>query len=178
MRTHVFVFASAQVMAISSHKKRNSFRGRRIFGEEEQQQPEQYNSTNSSDNLENSLKLIGKCGGRNRLCQLCEGDCHADVDCADGLACFIRDSRTPSQTLPVPGCSNNPPNLFAKDFCYNMTLAPCGDVNNFVDNDNMEKSCLWVVEGGKAEKRERCGLYGHFCRQTCGYCRLRPRDIN
>lgn len=118
------------------------------------------------------LSFTGQCGMKSgRLCQVCEGDCDADIDCAEGLACFIRDSKTPSQKLPVPGCETNPKDLFAKDFCYNMTLAPCGDLTSFVDNDDNEQLCSWV--DNETEKDDRCALYGHFCRQTCGYCRTR-----
>jgi hypothetical protein len=79
-----------------------------------------------------------------------------------GLECYVRDSDTPSALLPVPGCATNPPSLIAKDFCYNSTLAPC--------KDSCDSFCQWV-----GEKKDRCLEFGgHFCRNTCGFCRPRP----
>lgn len=129
------------------------------------------------------LNFTGQCRiQRNTLgikCQLCEGDCESDADCAEGLACFIRNSNTPGQGLPVPGCDDNPKSLFAKDFCYNKTLAPCGDLSVFLDVHNNARSCEYVKYD---DMYHRCELYGHFCRETCGYCRYnetgKPRRKN
>ncbi len=135
----------------------------------------EYNNSSADIDVKpilNPLRYSGQCRTLNRLCQLCEGDCERDDHCAEGLACFIRNSKTPSQSLPVPGCGNNPKILFAKDFCYNMTLAPCGDLTSFFDNDSIEQSCEWLIED-EENKKHRCDLYGHYCRKTCGYCRTR-----
>ena len=119
------------------------------------------------------LNFTGQCRTYQRPCQICEGDCETDLDCDEGLACFIRDSKTPGEKLQVPGCSDNPRHLFAKDFCYNATLSPCQDMVSFYDNNGTSRQCPWVGEA--LYKKLRCNTYGIFCRETCGYCRVGRR---
>lgn len=148
--------------ALSLRRKRRSF---------------EINNTTIYNATEFKLNFTGQCRTYQRPCQICEGDCETDLDCAEGLACFIRDSKTPGEGLNVPGCSDNPRHLFAKDFCYNKTLSPCLDLITFDDNNGTSRQCSWV--GEEQDKRSRCDMYGHFCRQTCGYCRLgRRREYN
>lgn len=130
---------------------------------------EKANVTDFNYDAKLKLNFTGQCRLYKRPCNICEGDCETDLDCAEGLACFIRDSKTPGEGLPVPGCSNNPRHLFAKDFCYNKTLSPCLDMINFTDNHGETKNCNWVAE--EKNRTFRCEMYGHFCRDTCNYCR-------
>lgn len=120
------------------------------------------------------LNYTGQCRLYDRKCKICEGDCESDDDCDEGLSCFIRDSKTPSERIPVPGCKTNPKQLFAKDFCYNTTLAPCEDyLIHFIDSDSIQRNCSWV---SVTQYRDfRCSRYSHFCRETCGHCRIKRR---
>ena len=118
------------------------------------------------------LKFVGQCSD-NDSCGICEGDCDSDIDCDVGLSCFIRDSDTRTSAIPVPGCSGNPSGLFSKDFCYETALAPCQDVDEFIDDDGKQQDCSWVARE-RGVVFERCKFYGDYCRETCGYCRPRP----
>lgn len=126
------------------------------------------------ESVEPSLSFSGQCATyTDRKCGLCEGDCERDSDCAPGLGCFIRNSGTFSASIPVPGCSVNPPDLFAKDFCVDLALYPCKDQEGtFVTIYGFLQTCDWIKSNKNRETR-RCELYGHFCRETCGYCRTR-----
>lgn len=130
--------------------------------------------TETTTTKEPILKFMGQCGtyGR-RKCQLCEGDCERDDHCAQGLGCFIRNSGTFSATVPVPGCGTNPPSLYAKDFCIDLAKYPCQDqLSTFVTIYGYDRDCAWI-NSEPERKQRRCELYGHFCRETCGYCRTR-----
>jgi len=112
------------------------------------------------------------------MCTICQGDCDSDNDCALGLVCFVRDSNTPSDDDPVPGCDNENLDAYpAKDFCVDESVWTCKDeVDPFVDADGMERGCAWAAEGGATPgsgELSRCEIYSSYCRETCGYCRTR-----
>ena len=117
--------------------------------------------TSGHSNLDHSGKCIDLPEG---VCAACQGDCDTDDDCGDGLACFVRDSNSPSQDDPVPGCLDNPSSLYAKDFCVYESIWQCGDVEYLVV-DGMERDCSWVLAS------EKCDTYSSYCKQTCDYCR-------
>jgi hypothetical protein len=99
------------------------------------------------------------------------GDCDNDTHCAEGLVCFVRDSKTLGAYQDVPGCSSNLVNLNAKDFCVDKNLYVCADAEPFrlrPNDGNGYESCEFV-----ARDLSRCTVYGIYCRETCGYCRPR-----
>ncbi|CAB9514039.1 CLECT [Seminavis robusta] len=51
-------------------------------------------------------------------CLRCFGDCDSDLDCAEGLSCFVR---PPNDASPVPGCSGQ--GIDGLDYCYQPNLA-------------------------------------------------------
>lgn len=116
------------------------------------------------------LKVSGKCGQLGRLCGVCEGDCDDDTHCADGLVCFVRDSKTRSENIEIPGCSTNPIEFTAKDFCVDASIYQCKDSESFpvrVGSFTVSRGCEYV----QIDKTNRCVEYGRYCRSTCGYCR-------
>jgi len=135
------------------------------------------NETNSDDDSDDDfeytplpLTMVGDCHRDDNItkCGLCEGDCSVDTDCQDGLVCFIRDSDTTSASVKVPGCLNNPPELYKKDFCVDSRLYQCKDKSPFRDLDGNRRTCdEWVAQ----DVDTRCVIYGVLCRETCGYCR-------
>ena len=115
------------------------------------------------------LTFVGKCSNLGRPCGVCEGDCDDDTDCGQGLVCFVRDSLTSSQNIPVPGCNTNPRELTSKDFCVDSRLYQCEDDEFFhvkVGTFSVLRDCAYVKED-----MNRCKEYGKYCRETCGYCR-------
>jgi len=127
------------------------------------------NPTLQEDREEPPLKYSGKCSQLGRPCAMCEGDCDDDTHCGAGLVCFVRDSKTKSQHIPVPGCSTNPEHFTAKDFCVDASIYQCQDEESFevrVANFFLTRTCVYVQD----DKR-RCSEYGRYCRATCGYCR-------
>lgn len=114
------------------------------------------------------LRYLGKCNSQNlgRPCGLCEGDCDVDSDCAGDLVCYIRDSKTTSAGVPIPGCSTNPPNWRSKDFCVDPHLYQCKDVETIYVMGKPE-TCAYVQKNPIS----RCKEYGLLCRETCLYCR-------
>ncbi|VEU43564.1 unnamed protein product [Pseudo-nitzschia multistriata] len=123
---------------------------------------------------ERPLTFTGKCSQLDRKCGVCEGDCDDDTHCGEGLVCFVRDSLTSGVSDPVPGCSGNPIEWSAKDFCVDARLYECKDVDVFevrVGNFSVQRTCSFV----ELDKR-RCSEYGRLCRATCGYCRKEARE--
>lgn len=121
------------------------------------------------------LKLSGKCKDLGRKCNVCEGDCDEDSDCGDGLVCFIRDSKTKGQSEQPPGCSTNPYEWSAKDFCVDAKLYQCKDVDWIdvrVGTNSVKRTCQYVAD----DLSNRCNEFGRFCRETCGYCRTKKDD--
>jgi len=119
------------------------------------------------------LAYTGKCKNLDRKCGVCEGDCDDDTQCGEGLVCFVRDSLTSGVSDRVPGCSTNPIEWSAKDFCVDARLYECKDVESFdvrVGDFTMKRNCGYV-----AVDTRRCTEYGRLCRETCGYCRRTPR---
>ncbi len=128
-------------------------------------------STSSSTNeyVAQPLKLSGRCKELGRKCNVCEGDCDDDTDCGEGLVCFIRDSKTKGQTEQPPGCSTNPSEWTAKDFCVDARVYECKDeewISVNVGTFSMQRTCSYVKDDIR-----RCAEFGRFCRETCGYCR-------
>ena len=80
---------------------------------------------NASTTSRLPLKFTRQCRFYDRPCHICEGDCEADVDCAEGLACFFRDSGTPSQQIPVPGCNTGVRERFLLQ-CIFVTMCGLG----------------------------------------------------
>lgn len=101
------------------------------------------------------------------------GDCDDDSNCAEGLVCFVRDSKTLGAYQDVPGCSTNPVEFNAKDFCVDAAVYTCKDEEPFhlrsSDGQGLE-TCEFV-----AKDLSRCTMYGIYCRETCGYCRPQPQ---
>ena len=68
------------------------------------------------------VNYIGECGS-NYKCDLCEGDCDSDSDCAGDLICLQRDGFE-----AVPGCSGagGARDVYAKDICVDKqaSLSP------------------------------------------------------
>jgi hypothetical protein len=68
------------------------------------------------------VNYVGECGS-NYLCDLCEGDCDSDSDCAGDLICLQRDGFE-----AVPGCSGEggARDVYAKDICVDKqaSLSP------------------------------------------------------
>ena len=123
---------------------------------------------------ERPLKLSGKCSLLGRKCNACEGDCDDDTDCGEGLVCFIRDSKTKGQSELPPGCSTNPFEWQAKDFCVDARLYQCKDeewIDVSVGSFTMKRTCHYVKDDMR-----RCSEYGRFCRETCGYCRSQKNN--
>jgi len=124
---------------------------------------------------ERPLAYHGKCSRLDRKCGVCEGDCDDDTECGEGLVCFVRDSLTSGISDPLPGCSTNPIEWSAKDFCVDARLYECKDVDAIdvrVGNFSLKRTCGDYVA---ADKR-RCTEYGRLCRATCGYCRTGPHN--
>lgn len=96
--------------------------------------------------------------------------------------CFVRDSKTLGAFQDVPGCSTNPMELNAKDFCVDASLYTCKDTElpfELVGEDIVAAGdgkkfarCDFVAEN----TMDRCTMYGIYCRETCGYCRGRNRN--
>ena len=90
------------------------------------------------------------------------------------MVCFVRDSKTRSQDIQVPGCSTNPTEYTAKDFCVDAAIYQCKDEESFpvkVGTFSVLRTCGYVQDDIK-----RCSEYGRYCRATCGYCRSNPHD--
>ena len=90
------------------------------------------------------------------------------------MVCFVRDSKTRSQDIQVPGCSTNPTEFTAKDFCVDASIYQCKDEESFpvkVGTFSVLRTCGYVQDDIK-----RCSEYGRYCRATCGYCRSNPHD--
>ena len=124
---------------------------------------------------ERPLAYHGKCRHLDRKCGVCEGDCDDDTQCGEGLVCFVRDSLTSGISDPLPGCSTNPIEWSAKDFCVDARLYECKDADSIdvrVGNFSMKRTCDDYV----AVDKRRCTEYGRLCRATCGYCRTGPHN--
>lgn len=90
------------------------------------------------------------------------------------MVCFVRDSKTRSKDVQVPGCSTNQSEYTAKDFCVDATIYHCKDEESFpvkVGDFSVRRTCEYVQDDIK-----RCSEYGRYCRATCGYCRSNPHD--
>jgi len=67
-----------------------------------------------TDSPDLPLILVNGDGGNcseNNPCNICEGDCDSDTECASGLECFKR-----GDFASVPGCSGS--GDWGRDYCY------------------------------------------------------------
>ena len=65
------------------------------------------------------MNYVGECNKNRYKCKKCEGSCHDDGDCADGLVCKHRVGFE-----AVPGCEGESGNLdmYGKNVCHDPKL--------------------------------------------------------